>query len=504
MPIVLITSPPYGMGQTLAQELANKTGWPLYNRERLIEEAYKQGIKLSRLENSIIKSSIISEKLAWEKELYLSFVTDTLSRKIKNRNLIYSGRSGHLLFPGISDILRVGIGIPMELRIDNVSKQLGLSQEKSVEYLKALDLDIEKWINYIHREQSNNFSHYDLLLNIRNLSLSNGSELLCKTAELTDFQMSEKSIKVLEDQHLAARARLHLARNKETAGLNLGVRARNKTVTVTYMPRQEAAAASISQALEDLEGCEENLCTMAETNILYIQECFDPKTDDFSHVTQLAKRWGAAIELLRLVPKEKEGTLQKDIKSEPLSGNHKDSTTYNGGVEDDGPELNTDNGGLSETLEELIAMGKSAGGYTVGGAGREVIDTVKDNNNYSLVILGNLFLSKGPEASTRLTRELGLTLHDKLRTPVIEIDELKSEYLFQKAQALKLVIFTLIVLSVYTMVFSYQKPILNVLGGDLHEKWKWMAALGVAVFVPFIAYIYGTISGLILKIIDID
>jgi cytidylate kinase len=500
MPIVLITSPPHGLGQILAQNLADKTGWPLYSREQLVEEAHAQGIKLSRLEASIIKSPIISEKLAWEKELYLSFVIDTLLKRISNGNLVYSGRSGHFLFSGVPHVLRVGLGIPMELRIDNVSKQLGLSSEKAMDYLKSLDSDIEKWIRYIHREKANDPSHYDLFLNIGNLSLANASELLSKTAELANFQLSDKSVSQLEDLHMAARARLHLARNKETAGLNLGVRARNKVVTVTYMPRQRAAAASISMALQDLEECRENMCTMAETNILYLQENFDPKTNNFSQVTQLAKRWGAAIELLRLVPKEEvDKSLQEDIRPEPLSPNHKD-----GGVEDDGPQINTDDGGLSEALEELVAMGRSAGGYTVAGAGREIINTVKENNNYSLVILGDLFLSKGAQASTRLTRELGLTLHDKLRTPVINISELESQYLFGKAQAFKLLMFTLLVIGIYSLVFSFQKPIMNVLGGDLHEQWKWAAAFGVAFFVPFIAYIYGTVSGLILKIINID
>ncbi|MBW1846705.1 MAG: cytidylate kinase family protein [Deltaproteobacteria bacterium] len=504
MPIVLITSPPHGMGHTLAENLADKTGWPIYSREQLAEEAHTQGIKLGRLETSIIKSPIISEKLAREKELYLSFVTDTICGKMENNNLIYSGRSVHFLFSGVSHILRVGLGVPMEIRITNASKQLGLSLEKAMDYIKSIDADVEKWVNYVHREKANDPSYYDLFLNIGTLSLSNATELLKTTAELPDFQLTDKSLERLEDLHLAARARLHLARNKETAGLNLGVRARNKVVTVTYMPRQEAAAESISQALQNLEDCMENQCTMAETNILFIQEHFNPKTDDFHRVTQLAKRWGAAVELLRLIPKKgTDETPQEDIRPEPLSANHKDSVTYTGGVEDDGPEINTDNG-LSETLEELVSMGRSAGGYTVAGAGREVINTVKENNNYSLVILGDLFLSKGSQTSTRLTRELGLTLHDKLRAPVININELQSKFLFGKAQALKLLLFSLIALCVYGLVFTFQKPILNVLGGDLHEQWKWLAAAGVVVFVPFIAYTYGTISGLILKLIDID
>jgi len=493
------------MGRVLAQDLAEKTGWPQYSREQLVEEAHAQGIKLSRLETSIIKSPIISEQLAREKELYLSFVTDLLCGKIENKNLIYSGRSGHLLFPGVGNILRVGLGVPMELRVNNASKKMGLPFEKTRDYLKYLDEDIEKWNHYVHREQKNDRLNYALFLNLENLSFDSAAVLLQKTAELTDFRLSDKNLSLLEDLHLAARARLHLARNKETTGLNLGIRARDEVVTVTYMPRQKSAATSISQALNSLEGCRENLCTMAETNILYIQEQFNPKTDDLGQVTQLAKRWGAAVELIRLVSKKGAAEpLLDDIRPEPLSANGRNGSSYTGGVEDDGPEINTDDGGLGETLEELVAMGRSAGGSTVAGAGREIINAVKENNNYSLVILGNLFLSKGPQASTRLTRELGLTLHDKLRTPVIDIKELKSEFLFGKAQAFQLIMFTLILFCIYGLVFNFQRPILNVIGGDLHEKWKWVAAIGITVFVPFVAYVYGTVSGLILKLIDID
>ena len=88
MSIVLITAPAHSMARVLAKDLADKTGWPVYSRNQLAEEAHAKGIKLSRLEASIVKSPIVSEKLAWEKEIYLSFVTDVLYRKIKNHNLI--------------------------------------------------------------------------------------------------------------------------------------------------------------------------------------------------------------------------------------------------------------------------------------------------------------------------------------------------------------------------------------------------------------------------------
>jgi cytidylate kinase len=501
MSIVLISGPAHSMTSVLAKDLADKTGWPLYSRGQLAEEAHEQGIKLSRLEASIIKSPIISERLAWEKEIYLSFVTDKLYKKCKDHNLIYTGRAAHLLFPGVKNILRVGVNVPIETRVDVVAEKLNLSSEKALDYLKSLDADIIKWVHYVHRADLRDSSTYDLLLNLEHISRGNASDLLRRTAELPEFRLSEESMQHLEDLHTAARATLHLSRNKETANLNLGVRASGGMLTVTYLPRQKKVAESISHVLSTLEECKGHVCTMAETNILYFSEHFDPKAENFNQITQLAKRWGAAIELIRLVPpKEGEPFFQEMTTPEPPT----DSAAYTGGVEDDGPEVNTDDGGLNMAIEELVAMGRSAGGCTIAGGQREVIDALRDTDNYSLIILDDLFLSKGPQASTRLTRELGLSIHERLKTPVIKIDELQSQFLFGKKQAFKLLLFTVVALCVYGLVFSFQEPIMNFLGGEFHQHWKWAASVVVVLFVPFVAYTYGTISGLMLKLVNID
>ena len=501
MPIVLITCPAHSMTHVLAEKLAEETGWPLYSRAELVEEAHAQGIKLSRLEASIIKTPMVSEKLAWEKEIYLSFVTDVLYRKIKDNNLIYTGRAAHLLFPGVKNILRAGISVPMETRVEVVAKELNLSSGRALDYLKSLDADIMKWVHYAHRADLRDTSNYDLLLNLEHISLANASNLLVRTAELPEFRLTNESTSHLEDLHLAARATLHLAFSKETSNLNLGVRASGKVVTVTYMPRQKKVAESISQVLGTLDECKGSVCTMAETNILYFSEKFDHKSETFNQITQLAKRWGAAIELIRLRPPT-EGIpfLQEAAGPEPRN----ESQAYTGGVEDDGPEVETDDGGLGAALEELVAMGRSAGGYSIAGGQHEVIDGLRDSDNYSLIILDDLFQAKGPQASTRLTRELGLAIHERLKTPVIRIDELQAQFLFGKKQAFKLLMFILAALVIYGVVFTSQEPILNFLGGAIHEHWKWAAAAAVVLFVPTVAYIYGTISGLILKLVDID
>jgi hypothetical protein len=54
------------------------------------------------------------------------------------------------------------------------------------------------------------------------------------------------------------------------------------------------------------------------------------------------------------------------------------------------------------------------------------------------------------------------------------------------------------------MVFTHQEPVINFLSGSLHQHYKWLASVLMVLFIPLIAYIYGTVTGLALKIINID
>ena len=506
MPIVLISSSPHGAGEELARELERKTGWPLFSRQQLVDMAHEQGIRLSRLETSIVKSPVIPEKLAREKELYLALVTAKLYENAREGNLIYYGRAGHLSLPGVSHRLRVGLAVPRLTRIENVARNLKLSPEKAAEYLDLLDGDIEKWIHYVYRQEAKDSAQYDIFFNLQNMSLANAAMLLCETASLPDFRPTPLSTKRLDDLYLAARAKLRLAEDEHTRALDLGVRAVGGVVTVTYMPRQEEAAQSISHVLQDLEGCRENVCTMAETSILWIQEAFDPNGESFHQITRLAQRWGAAVELLRLDPFKSDAQSSPAVDPDfaPPRPRKPAAQVFTGGVEDDESVAPADDSGLALTQEALVSLGRSAGGFSVYGGTGEVIEALKDTSHFSLVVLGDLFLEKGPESRKRLTREMGVAIREQVKAAVISADELESRFLFGKKQAVKAALCAAMVVCLFALVFHFQDPILNFLGGEMHARWKWPAAILVVLFVPLVAYTYGTLAGLVLKLVDID
>jgi cytidylate kinase len=513
MAIVLISSLYQGGRAALAEALARKTSWPTLSREELQEEARKRGIKVGRLEVAVMKKPALSERLSREKDLYLSFITSVLCEKALKGDLIYTGRAGHLMLPGVSHRLRVGLTAPREERILRTSRVLNLSMDKAEKCLEQLDGDIDKWIHWVHQVDGRNPGQFDAVFNLENMAVSNAASVLCAMADLPDFAPTPASTKKLKDLHLTSRAKLRLALSESTDDADLQVHAEDGVVTVTYPPHQDGLSNEILKVLSDLEGCREIQCTMAESNILWIGERFDTTSAHYREVVQLAKRWGAAVELLCPVASDEEGhgDLSRLPRHAANGGKRPDRSSWpaaNGGVEDDEPgdepsEPGEDSG-LDRTEDALLDEGRFGGRHTVYEGYEKIPESLQGYGNYSLVIIGDVFVSKGHSTQTRRTRELAMSIRDRLKAPVITLDMLKSRFMFGAWQAVKLVGFLIPTLAVYFAVFTNQQQVLDFLSGPAHEHNKWLASLVLAFFIPVIAYLYGTITELALKIVNID
>jgi len=175
-----------------------------------------------------------------------------------------------------------------------------------------------------------------------------------------------------------------------------------------------------------------------------------------------------------------------------------------GGVEDDDPLPVVNDGGLGSTMEELVNRGRSGGGQTVCGDYNTILERVRGGAKYALVVIGDMFLSKGQSTRTRRTRELAMSVRDRLKAPVITADEMKSRFLFGKRQAMTLLSFAVFVGLLYELIFTHQEKVLSFLSGPMHEQTRWLAPLVVVLFIPLIAYLWGTVTGLALKLINID
>ena len=243
----------------------------------------------------------------------------------------------------------------------------------------------------------------------------------------------------MEDLLLGAQSRLQLARDERTFRCSFKVSAEGGVVTITYVPQDSRYAPLIPEVLSRVEGIREIRSTMASTNILWVEETFGQTAGTFREVLEIATKWQAAVELVRL---GSENGAESDAKPEAAADSSGPAghaaPEYDGGIEDDVEEESCGDEGLAETLKELAKVGRSGGGHLVCGGGKELVSAIDRRIPYSLVVLGDLFHSKGDAARKRLTRELQGFVGDHINAPVVTADELKTQYLLNERDAFRL------------------------------------------------------------------
>lgn len=499
MQIICVSRGSYSKGKEVAESLAKKLDCQCVSREELVEEAIDRGIAVGKLEMSMLKPHIFTEKLVLEKEHYQAFSTVYLMERALKKDLLYHGRTGHLLFPRIGNLLRVRVVAGLEYRIGAAMRRFNMNREQAKNYVENIDGDIRRWVRMFYGVDPDVALHYDVIFNMEQMSVENASSALCNISQLPEFQVTPATFKAIDNLLVASRARLALAEHDLTYNAQFMVRAESGVVSVAYQPHQAYLANDIPKILKSVEGVREVICTIAQTHILWIQERYDPKSESFRELISLSQKWEAAVELLRLSAVDDN---VYEVKSTVDTGaTHVAGKEKNGGVEDDVEEKTTseDDGGMKQTATELVNLGHFGGERWVRTTPQRVLEAIDHGVKYSLVVLGDLFLAKGHAARGRMCRELSTTLQDKLKVPVVMADELRQQFLFSPRHMFQLVFYVVLTAVVYWSVFTHQVAILEFLQGN-----RMLAAASVFAFVPAVAYIYGNAARLFLKMLRIE
>jgi len=485
-------------GKVLAEKLAHRLGYPCLSREDLIEAAFAEGIQVGKLETAMVKGGRLSERLAVEKEYYQAFSTQFLCEKASAGPLVYHGRTGHLLLSGVEHLLRVRVVADPEFRIRSVMAELGVTREKARRYIEDVDEDRRRWVHAMYGVSWEDVAHYDVVINLQAVSLDNAAAALTAIAALPDFQLPPASLKTLENMRIAARARVMLARDERTHAASFKVSFSEGVLTVTYLPHASQAAPAIPEILKGLDGVREVRTTMATTSLLWIQESFDPTSESFRSVTRVASKWGAAVELLRLAPGETPIEEPAAARSEPVA-----PARDLGGIEDEVEAATVEDPGVKATADALATLGLSGGHRTVSGSPDRLLEAMDRSVPYSLIVVGDVYLSKGHAARTRLARELCGFLGERLKVPAVGVEDLKSRYLFGRGDLIRMIGFACLVAVLFFLILTNQEAILRFfVGQDMISR--GVAAVAAFVIVPVVAYLYGTVARLLLKMIRME
>lgn len=504
MQLICVSKGSYSKGKAFAEELSSKLGCACLGREDLLDRATDAGIAAGKLEMACLKSRALNERMMLEREHFQAFATAYLAERALAGPLVYHGRTGHLLLQRVSHVMRLRVVADMEARIISVMQGFGLDRAKAKKYIEQVEEDRRRWARVFYNVDWDASTGYDFIINLEHTSVENVAAAFCQVVQLPEFHETPASRKTLEDLLLANRCRTALARDDRTYFASFKVRAEGGVVSTTYLPRHANVAEAVPKVLEAVPGVERVLCSMAATRILWVQERFDPKAEIFKHLLDVAQRWEAAIELLRFRATDTPAVIERSDATDAAPP--PSARAANGGIEGDAADeaaRDGDDGGMEETFGELVNAGRAGGRISVHGTASDVLAAVDLTTPYSLVAVGDTFLDKGKAARVRMSRELGNTLHERMKVAVIQTEELKKEYVFGVRQLVSMLICFGLTVLVYFLVFTNQQAVMEFLARK-GTHWRVLAATSVALFVPVIAYTYGKAAHHLLKLIRME
>jgi cytidylate kinase len=500
MQIITISRGSEILGGEFARKLAAKLDYLCIGREEILKEAKQRKISLEKLERAVFKPHLFSEQLALELDHYKALAASILCKKALKNNIVYHGRIGHILLPGVDHILKIRIIADIESRIKAVAQKLRLPKAEARKHIEQMDANMKKWVKLYYKVDCDKCSLYDIVINLSHISIDNAATAVCSMAQLPEFKATPAIIKSIQNLRLASEAQLLLAMNNRTRNMNIKIKASDNVLYVTYLAQQVQEAGVITEILAKLKDVREIICTEAETNILWIQEAFDPDDDSYNDVHSLAATWDAAVELLQILPSDRVEQFTQSEKTD----NAKTKKFHQTSNIDNNLEIGSENLiGVSKTYEKLINSGHAGGKRIIQGSKRTLVDVIDRRIQYRLIILDNIFISKGHAAQIRLLQEWANFLSENLKIPVLSLTEIRSKYRFGLKEYIQMAFYALLTGLVIFTIFHFDKEILSFLSREKIE-WKILSMLSVLVFIPLFAYSYSKVIRLLFKIIKFD
>jgi cytidylate kinase len=204
MSIITISRGSYSRGRDVAEKLAQELGYECVSREIILEASEQFNIPEIQLVHAIADAPSMLDRLSRGQERYLAYVRAALLRRVQKDGVVYHGFAGHLLLRDVPSVLKVRILACMEDRIQEVVRRDGVSEDEARERIVRADEERRKWSHHLYHVDPTDVSLYDMVLQIRAMTVDDAVGTIVLAAELPAFQTTPEVKKTLAE--LAARA----------------------------------------------------------------------------------------------------------------------------------------------------------------------------------------------------------------------------------------------------------------------------------------------------------
>lgn len=233
MAIVTISHAAFTGGSAIADKVAASLGYRCINREVLIEASQRYGIPEAKFTEVLETEGHWWERWLESVRLYRITLQAAMCEVAQSGNMVYHGRAGQELFPGIGHVLKVLTVASLDFRIDQVKQRQGMDTERARQYVKDLDRVRSRRLRSLFNVDWLDPQGYDLVINTSRISVDTAAELIAAATKKSDFQSSPASEKAFRDLTITARVQAALVTSPKTRNIVLNVRSDEGRVTIS-------------------------------------------------------------------------------------------------------------------------------------------------------------------------------------------------------------------------------------------------------------------------------
>ena len=212
MSVITISRGSYSRGKEVAEKVASELGYECISRDILLEASEEFNIPEIRLDRALHDAPSVLERFTHGRERYVSYIRKALLQHIRKDNIVYHGLAGHYFLLNLPNVLKIRIISDTEKRVKEEVRRENISEEKARYILKKDDDERRKWGLRLYGIDTWDSKLYDMVLNIKNLSVEDAADLICRTVRKPNFETTPESEKILDDSLLSAKVHAALVR----------------------------------------------------------------------------------------------------------------------------------------------------------------------------------------------------------------------------------------------------------------------------------------------------
>jgi cytidylate kinase len=263
MAVITISRHPGSLGDTIARALAERLRYRIVERAELIRVAERIGgtdVAWDRAPELRERSPSFWERLNEERRRYASVLRRAITQLAEDDDVVIVGLGGGQLLKGLSNVLRLQIIAPMDVRLERVMERGfddvpgPLTRDQARDLIRRSDRDIGGYMRYLFNVDWLEPHHWDLVVNTGRFSVAQVVEMVAAIVDSGMLEPSSMDRQRLANLGLASRVEATVLGDPTVWANGLKVVAQDGRVRIEGEVITEEDREAVEQIVRGIEG----------------------------------------------------------------------------------------------------------------------------------------------------------------------------------------------------------------------------------------------------------